>query len=136
MSSPLLVENPKLDIISKNREIAEFQERIAHLQKTVEQKNLDLARLQGQVVDMESIRASNQALLVKKTQVECERDELQKKYIELQKKYSEAVKRVVDMEKKNEEYLSDFEKKVTVIHQEETEQVKLEKDNLVYILRM
>ena len=77
-----------------------LQERIAHLQKTVEQKNLDLARLQGQVVDMESIRASNEALLVKKTQVECERDDLQKKYLK-------AVKKVGDMEKVTEKYTYD-----------------------------
>ena len=71
----------------------------------VEQKNLDLAKLQGQVVDMESLRASNQALFVKKTQVECERVDLQKKYSELQKKYSDAEKRVVDMEKVTEKYM-------------------------------
>ena len=64
-------------------------------QRALDQKNLELAKLQGQVVDLESLRASNQALLVKKTQVECERDELQKKY-------SEAVKRVGDMEKVTE----------------------------------
>ena len=64
-------------------------------QRALDQKNLDLAKLQGQVVDMESLRSSNQALLVKKTQVECERDELQKKY-------SEAVKRVGDMEQVTE----------------------------------
>ena len=60
-------------------------------QRALEQENLDLAKLQGQVVDLESLRSNYQALLVKKTQVECERDELQKKY-------SEAVKRVGDME--------------------------------------
>ena len=71
-------------------------------QRALEQKDLDLERLQGQVVD---IRASNQALFVKKTQVECERDDLQKKYSELQKKYSDAEKRVVDMEKVTEKYM-------------------------------
>ena len=50
------------------------------------------------MVDLESLRSNYQALLVKKTQVECERDELQKKY-------SEAVKRVVDMEKVTEKYM-------------------------------
>ena len=64
-------------------------------QRALDQKNLDLAKLQGQVVDLESLRSNYQALLVKKTQVECESDELQKKY-------SEAVKRVVDMEKVTE----------------------------------
>ena len=49
------------------------------------------------MVDLESFRANYQALLVKKTQVECERDELQKEY-------SEAVKRVVDMEQVREKY--------------------------------
>ena len=64
-------------------------------QRALEQNNLDLAKLQGQVVDLESIRSSNQALLVKKRQVERERDELQKKY-------SEAVKTVSDMEQVTE----------------------------------
>ena len=64
-------------------------------QRALEQKNLELERLQGQVVNLESLRSSYQALLVKKTQVECERDELQKKY-------SEAVKRVGDMEQVTE----------------------------------
>ena len=66
-----------------------LQERIAHLQKMFYQM------LQGKVVDLEY---NYQALQVEKTQVECERDELQKKY-------SEAVKRVGDMEKVTEKYM-------------------------------
>ena len=64
-------------------------------QRTLDQEHLDLARLQGQVVDLKSLRSNYEALLVKKTQVECERDELQKRY-------SEVVKKVGEMEQATE----------------------------------